>query len=57
MGQALFVALVLLLGFFMLPDRFTLVVLVAAMGFAAFLLNRLLQWVLRWAARPDDDKP
>ncbi|MEM6281653.1 MAG: hypothetical protein AAF787_05640 [Chloroflexota bacterium] len=54
-GQALVVFAILLIGLFILPDRFALVVLLATMGVAAFLLNALFQRVLAWATRNDND--
>ncbi|MEL6148447.1 MAG: hypothetical protein AAFV33_09090 [Chloroflexota bacterium] len=54
-GQALAVFSILLVGFFILPDRLALVVLLAAMGVAAFLLNALFNTVLAWATRNDDE--
>jgi hypothetical protein len=52
-GQALMIGLILLLGYAMLENGQSLVVLVIAMGAVALVLNRLLALILRWVQRRD----
>lgn len=54
-GQVLAIVLILLIGFVAIPDRFSLIILVVAMGIAALLLNALLHAILRWLAPPESE--
>ncbi len=53
-GQAITIAVLLVVGYLALENGFSLVFLVLVMGVAAFVLNRLFALVLWWATRHDD---
>ncbi len=55
-GQALVIGVILLIGLIVLPNRWALVVLVAALGLASVVLNALFKLLVR-LTDPKDESP
>lgn len=56
-GQALVIGIILVIGFFAIRNGQALIVLVVAMGFAAWILNRLFALILRWTNSNTPEHP
>jgi len=55
-AQALMIGGVLLIGFILIPNRLSLVLLLLALGGFGFVLNRLFNLVIGWVERRDNRK-
>ncbi len=55
-GQALVIGAVLLVGFVLIPNRFSLLWLLLVLGGFGWLMNRLFKLILGWVGHPDESQ-